>query len=127
MIVRAQPRHRELIQEALNRRAAESVAYFGIPPSDLVGGRSRKKVAAYINHGRWVADCPCGGAELVTENEPMLCGSCGMTSPVDFPEGQAEIERLLLQREMRNRNWLPGESVEQIAAENIENGIWEDL
>lgn len=84
------------------------------------GGR----VAAYANHGRWVADCPCGGAELVGDGD-MVCGSCGLVHEVDWPEDRKRIEGLLRVRPALNQNWLPGETVEMLAAENIDSGVFD--
>jgi hypothetical protein len=86
--------------------------------------RNRKQVAAYINHGRWVADCPCNGAELVGPGEDMVCGSCGTISSVDFPDTAADIEKVLGLRDPYNQNWHPGETVDELTAQNIENGLW---
>ena len=83
-------------------------------------------VNAYINHGRWVADCPCNGAELVAPNHNMLCGSCGAEHTVKFPSPKTrqKIEELLEARPHGlNRNW-NGEPVKELQAENIEQGIW---
>ena len=85
-----------------------------------------KPVVAYVNHDRWVADCVCGGAELVSPGEPMLCGSCGTTSKVGFPKDAQMIEKLLTVREPPARNWFPSETADELLAQNIENGIWED-
>jgi hypothetical protein len=92
-------------------------------------GRADKPVLAYVNHSRWVADCECGGSELVAEKQDMLCGSCGMVSPVKFPTKAktADIERLLEVRALGNRNWNLEETVAELTAQNIENGIWEEL
>lgn len=36
-------------------------------------------VAARLDAGRWLADCPfCGGAEMVARSAPFFCLSCGM-------------------------------------------------
>lgn len=86
-------------------------------------------VHAYINHGRWVADCPCNGAELVAPDHNMLCGSCGAEHTVKFPgpKTKQKIERLLSLRSAPiYQNW-QGESTNELEAENIENGIWEDM
>lgn len=83
-------------------------------------------VSAYINHDRWVADCPCKGAELVTPGYVMLCGSCGAEHKVKFPgpKSRSEIERLLTARpDPYTRNWT-GELVDELLAENIERGVW---
>jgi hypothetical protein len=92
---------------------------------------SQGKVPAYVNHGRWVADCPdCNGAELVTPNEPMMCDACfnegngGAYRAVVFPRSQREIEaQLAIRPEPEHRNWAPGETVAQLRAENAEHGI----
>ena len=91
--------------------------------------RNRKRVLAYANHGRWVADCPCNGAEVVEPGEDMLCGSCAMTSSVQFPDEKtvAGIEAALGQRPVLHRNWDPDETVDELVAQNIEHGLWEDL
>lgn len=87
-------------------------------------------IDAYVNHGRWVADCVCNGAELVVPNQEMLCGSCGTRNTVKFPgpKTRTKIEAALLQREARNQNWHPDETVDELVAQNIENGIYpEDM
>lgn len=80
-------------------------------------------VTAYVNHGRWVADCPCGGAELIVENEPMLCGSCAHSRMVVWPADVEAIESMLEVRDDRNQNWQPGQTVEVLEAENLARGI----
>lgn len=80
-------------------------------------------VYAYANHGRWVADCPCGGAELVVERAPLLCGSCGTTRPVVWPDNVKELETVLARRPKLNQNWHPGEPVDLLKAENLARGI----
>ena len=58
-------------------------------------------VTARIDHGRWIADCECRGAEYVDPDEPIFfCLSCmnteyqGQVRPVQFPapEIRAQIE-----------------------------------
>ncbi len=84
-------------------------------------------ISAYVNRGRWVADCACNGAELVAPGEEMLCGSCGARNTPKFPgpKKRDEISRLLLRRDVFNQNWHPDETVDELLAQNIENGIWE--
>jgi len=97
-------------------------------------------VRAYVNHGRWVADCPfCGGAERVwieglrtapdvefpfgVVDGVLHCGTTGGTCPVEFPGNRRDIARVLARRsDERTRNWLPGETVEMLVAENVEHG-----
>lgn len=99
----------------------------------------QNSVPAYINEGRWVAECPvdgCGGAILVSEKTPLfLCPECGSPEngnnwyAVAFPADKAVIERVLLKRPSRvpdrakTRHWRPGESVDDLKRENRERGL----
>ena len=91
--------------------------------------QSAEPAVAYVNHGRWVADCACNGGELVAPAETMLCGSCGRTHTVKFPgpKTRQKIEAALSQRVPLNQNWHPDETVDELVAQNIENGMWENL
>lgn len=87
-------------------------------------------LAACINHGRWVVKCECGGAQLASADDPrFFCVSClnerqgGKWRRVTWPKNRRVIEKVLRERFTENANWLPGESVEQLRAENIENGV----
>lgn len=58
-------------------------------------------VTARIDHGRWIADCECNGAEYVDPEEPIFfCLSClnrehgGKLRPVKFPT--AEVRKKIL-------------------------------
>lgn len=82
-------------------------------------------VTAYVSQGRWVADCPrCPSAELVTPSQsayqcPVLLGGCGTEFSVKMPGKWQEGWDLLMARPRpENRNWLLGESVKDLAAEN---------
>ena len=82
------------------------------------------KVYARINHDRWLADCPCNGAELVTPGHTMLCGSCGAEHEVVFPKNARKIEAVLEQRgHPSQRNWSPAETVDDLIVENIAQGV----
>ena len=70
-------------------------------------------VRAYVNHGRWVADCIrpyCGGAELLRPRQTVLqCGNCQLVAPVEWPPDAAEIWQALTERPVpQTRNWFPG-------------------
>jgi len=88
-------------------------------------------VQAYVNWGRWVADCPhCrGGAMVVSRVDPVFwCVKCGMRGhpwrSVAFPGNADDIEALLVMRpDMANRNWRPGETVDGLRRENIEHDV----
>ena len=78
---------------------------------------------AYVNHGRWVADCPipfCGQAWLA-DRIPVECENCGQPpGPIEWPTEQERIESLLAVRPVpQTRNWLPGETVDDLIAENV--------
>ena len=88
-------------------------------------------VNAYINHGRWVADCPdCSGAELVNKTERKFwCESChntfnnGKCRRVIFPRNWNAIEKVILARpNLKNRNWKLSETIKDLKRQNKENG-----
>jgi len=61
----------------------------GLKLSKQIG---KSPVTARIDHGRWIADCECKGAEYVDPVEPIFfCLSCmnanhgGLLRPVVFP------------------------------------------
>lgn len=86
-------------------------------------------VVAYINEGRWVADCPeCNGGIAVWPGMPdACCYDSGHVWTVTFPAvaeiGQAEA--LLEHRaEPRTRNWIPAaETIDDLKAENVLRGV----
>lgn len=82
-------------------------------------------VVAYVNHGRWVADCTDdNGAELVEPGERFLCGSCGAEADVVWPDDIPAAEAVLRVRPLSNRHWYPQrETVSDLAAENTERGL----
>lgn len=83
-------------------------------------------IPAYINHNRWVADCPiCNGAELASPESPFFrCANCGFEAGVQFPANRQGIEAVLAHRpHLLNRNWRPGESIADLRAENIGHGV----
>lgn len=46
------------------------------------------KAIAYVNHGRWVADCPLndGGARRLKPGLDFFCIECGNTFAVEWPD-----------------------------------------
>lgn len=93
-------------------------------------------VQAFVDGSRWIARCPnpvCGGAERVSFDRPVFfCCECRNTLvghdyiKVAFPTQKQRglIEAELLRRpDWRVRAWLPGETVADLKAQNIENGI----
>lgn len=82
--------------------------------------------SAEIVHGRWLVKCDvCGGAEETSWREPVFyCLSCGnalhdgKVMAVNFPAEREAIETALLKRDVANRNWKPGETLETLQEEN---------
>lgn len=119
----ALPQARRLGFRAWLARMAESrgLAFLGELSGEL-------EARAMVNHGRWIALCPlCGGAENVTADDPVFyCLSCGneridgRLMPAVFPDEaeRREIEAALEKRQRLNQNWLPGETVIKLVAEN---------
>lgn len=102
----------------------------GIPDHAKRAGVAAHAVA-YVNHGRWVADCPtpgCGGAILLLPAPAgFLCGTCfnaaigGQYRVVDWPKS-ADRERIEVALRARplavNMNWTPDEPAELVEAES---------
>lgn len=83
-------------------------------------------VQAFITNGDWAAKCPDCPEVIVVDNEhPFWCPACqnakndGAARPLVFPENREQIEAILLKRiSPTNRNWLAGETIEDLQAEN---------
>lgn len=102
---------------------------FVVPPTSDVA--DVEPLPAFVNAGRWSVLCPdCGGSEYAWKGRGvMMCASCwnGMTGhqwrPVVFPENVGLIEAILAHRPMlQTQNWLPGETLDQLQAENLIHG-----
>lgn len=110
-----------------------------IPSLDVVTDAGAPLVAE-INHGRWIARCPCKarptkrrpeapGGVVWLEYPYIWCVRCknrataGAWRRVILPADRERIEALLLARpDPETRNWLPSESVADLERENIEHG-----
>ena len=89
-----------------------------------------KMVAAYMNHGRWVIDCPaCNTGWLVRPETPSLLVDgrggvhhgckCGDVLIVQFPAEKMAIEEQVEKRpNLINRNWRAGETIADLRLEN---------
>lgn len=53
----------------------------------------------------------------------MVCGTCGEVSKVTWPKEVDKIEAVLVKRKLVNQNFLPGETVAMLKAENKAHGI----
>lgn len=93
--------------------------------------QARGETLAYVNHGRWMCNCPhCGAASWAPETMPLCCVECGMKANglrpcrVRFPENRWGIELVLKRRpEIETRNWTPGESLRDLLSENLKRGV----
>lgn len=116
-------------QVVAGSRAAQMAGFIPPPVTTTAGPPAR----ARVNHNKLIADCPdCGGAEFVWRDGPraMLCLSClnggigHAWRPVTLPDDYPAIEAALLARPLvGNRNYEPGESVDDLLAQNAENGV----
>lgn len=96
------------------------------------------KARAYVNFGRWIADCPaaCGSALQLQPGQGMFqCVECYHIASVEWPDNSDEIWVALNKRSAnRNRNWFPanhelalrsgvphGQTVQELEDETVEN------
>ena len=120
--------------QAWLRKQAEVKGIVFQPQDILAIDKVTPKAVAYVNHGRWVADCPdrCGGAMLLDPNLPYMCGECfniiigGKWRLIQWPTDRLEIEMVLDKRPFSiNRNWWPVETVDDLKRENRDHGVEE--
>lgn len=95
---------------------------------------------AYVNHGRWLADCPrdCGGAlQLDPKQTNFHCRECKWIGGIEWPDNADEIMEALEERVVpKTRNWFPsghtlalrsstphGQTVKQLMEETEENEV----
>ena len=96
------------------------------PPAVPHGVAVGNSIPAWVSYGRWIVQCACGCAQIVSRVDPRAyCPNClnlaagGMFRPVVFPPEADAIEAILSRRHYDvNRNWLPGESVADLQREN---------
>ena len=119
-----------------NLRKAESPLLYTIllhKPTNLEAvmvARSRTvvgEVAARVNHGRWIVDCPdedCTAAVMASSDDPrFVCPVCAYgIFTVVFPSQAEAVEQALLERPVpATRNWTPDETVGDLRRENKEH------
>lgn len=70
-----------------------------------------KLALAYVNHGRWIVECPweCGSAKQLQPHDMLFaCSECHQITPVAWPSDPDGIWEALLERPVpRTRNWFP--------------------
>ena len=66
---------------------------------------------AYVNHGRWIAECPheCGAARQLQPHDTLFqCTECLSILPITWPSDADGIWEALQERKIpRTRNWFP--------------------
>jgi hypothetical protein len=74
------------------------------PPEGFVLGA---QLWARINHNRWLCDCPCGSAQVVSPTDPRFaCTECGYGwVALVFPEDPAATEASVEENLPHDRNW----------------------
>ena len=101
---------------------------FGIAPTVI--DNESPPVMAFVNHGAWLVRCPvpgCKGAEYVWEEGLYYCFSCHNSSVGHkirrslFPQERRDIEKLLEQRPLVNRNWYHVDTMADLQTENKEH------
>jgi hypothetical protein len=85
-------------------------------------------IKAYVNEGRWVADCPlcAGGIATWPANPDAACLQCGSVYRVEHPSPEIvrEAEAALFARPVRNRHWVPeAETTQDLRHDNIRRGF----
>ena len=82
------------------------------------------RTSAEVNHGLWITRCPLcpsaehlGGQGFRTETK-FECSECGAKAEVVWPPERHEIELALVDRPKANQNWILGEPVRALIAEN---------
>jgi len=129
---------RELHGEASDPRAY--LVRFGYEPPPLYEIAEARALAVEVNAGRWIWLCPCDdgsteqiprGGGVAFKSSPLgWCPRCGNASvgggwrPLAFPVESAAIEAVLaLRPDAATRNWWPGETVDELRAENRLHGF----
>lgn len=96
--------------------------------------RRSAPLPAVVNHGRWLVECDragCGGAMYASEQDHrFLCPECGNADqggqwrPVTWPTNLPAIAAVLeLRLDPATANWAPGETLEELRAENLRHGF----
>lgn len=94
-------------------------------------------IMARVDHGRWLVECDyCKSAQLVGDEDlRFFCINCsnisndGKWREIVWPENAEEIENVLAVRPIDNRHWSPGETIDELKAENVAHDlpeIWEE-
>lgn len=112
--------------------AAERIVAKYWAPFEALGlpkGVARKAVPVMVNGGRWIVRCPfCPSAQNASKlDHRFFCVECGNIDvggkwvKVIWPDDWEQIEIALFRRpKMQYRNWLPGETLDDLAMQDVE-------
>lgn len=98
---------------------------------DFPSRPSGQTVEAFVNHGRWMWKCrTCPDAQVAShEDRRAFCTSCFNQGSgwheVIWPDDETlvRIDRLLGRRPLHNRNWIPGETIDNLQIDNVTIGV----
>lgn len=102
------------------------------PPAEPTSTIQGVAATPHVSEGRWVVDCPCGGAQLAAEaQERFFCVEClnewagGQWVPVEWHADSGKVEAALVKRrDVRTMHWQPdAESLADIRRENRDRGV----
>jgi len=129
--------YRWQLDDAFKRGAQYALAWLAKsgrrePPPFPQGRSLERTVTAYVNHGRWLWDCPLCGSPYVASNDPrafcVVCFNAGDGwFPLEFPPERAAIDELLGRRPGDDSRHWTDETVEQLQAENLAHGVDAEL
>ena len=120
----------ETIRDFRSTLKAKSIAELKARVERSHIGKTRtgtRHVDAYVNHGRWVADCLCGsGVACAPDSPEAVCLECGTVHRVRFPKAKdiEDVTAVLVARPLAARNWRPDEQTrDDLAAENLARAL----
>lgn len=91
---------------------------------------SETKPVPLVLGGKWIVFCECGDAPMASpEWNEARCFTCGaIYTGLEWPRDRQGIEDLLIDRPVALvRAWLPGETTDDLRAQNTERGITEKV
>jgi hypothetical protein len=84
----------------------------------------RETVMAYLNNGRWVADCLCGAGMGAYPGWASRCFGCGaIYVDVIFPTAWEDGEDVIWERPRVDHEWANGKTVTDLISENEAAGV----
>lgn len=90
---------------------------------------SNEVIVPYVNHGRWLADCPhChSGIAILFRQAHGWCFGCGAVFSKAVWPNDAMLDQIVALLEARPaavvQNWYPQESIADLERQNRDNGV----